>query len=194
MPIHRQRTLNPTGAGKDGEPYAQQAFAEFFPVEIGDITGRLDDFVAALRSGGGPDAAVVDRYNHYLSHYRCLRRSQPIHRIFREPAGLRIAICTHLRIMHTPWRYSLDVVLQLAEVGMQVCFTLPLRLLDRHTRAALCALPSSRHLAVASMLLHADRRDCLAETDVDKLEGLWCELDKRWMRVKHWIDIGECQV
>lgn len=44
------------------------------------------------------------------------------------------------------------------------------------------------------MLLPADRRDCLAETDVDKLEGLWCELDKRWMRVKHWIDIGECQV
>lgn len=149
MPIHRQRTSNPTGAGKDGEPYAQQAFAEFFPVEIGDITGRLDDFVAALRSGGGPDAAVVDRYIHYLSHYRCLRRPSQSTEFFGSllvSAHLWIAICTHLRIMHTPWRYSLDVVLQLAEVGMQVCFTLPLRLLDRHTQAALCALPSSRHL------------------------------------------------
>jgi hypothetical protein len=32
-------------------------------------------------------------------------------------------------------------------------------------------------------------RTCLAETDIDKLEDLWRELDERWMQIKHWIDI-----
>ena len=32
-------------------------------------------------------------------------------------------------------------------------------------------------------------RKCLAETDVDRLEDLWRELDELWMDIKHWIDI-----
>jgi hypothetical protein len=41
-------------------------------------------------------------------------------------------------------------------------------------------------------------RTCLAETDIEKLEDLWRELDERWMLIKHWIDLvpdieyGEC--
>ena len=29
-------------------------------------------------------------------------------------------------------------------------------------------------------------RDCLAEEQVDRLEGLWTQLDALWMRIKHW--------
>lgn len=57
-------------AGKGHEKYDQQAFATYFPDDIGAIASRLDAFVEALRSGGGPDKVVVDQYISYLSHYR----------------------------------------------------------------------------------------------------------------------------
>jgi hypothetical protein len=58
-------------AGKGEEKYDQQAFATFFPDDIGAITSAMDDFVDALRSSGGPDQTVVDQYISYISHYRC---------------------------------------------------------------------------------------------------------------------------
>ena len=32
-------------------------------------------------------------------------------------------------------------------------------------------------------------RACLAEEQVDRLEGLWTQLDALWMRIKHWVQI-----
>jgi hypothetical protein len=70
-------------AGKGEGDYDQQAFATFFPDDIGTVTTLMDDFVDALRSDGGPDKSVVDQYISYISHYRC----RPWAALFMAPSA-----------------------------------------------------------------------------------------------------------
>ena len=124
-------------AGKSGDDYDQQAFATFFPDDIGTITSLMDDFVDALRSCGGPDKTVVDQYISYISHYRCNPHNH----------------CCGDESSHIATRY--------------------------------CCTPA----AGFTPFWYVTCSKCLAETDVDKLEDMWRELDELWMEIKHWIDI-----
>lgn len=113
--------------GKGDEKYDQQAFATFFPDDIGAIASRLDEFVEALRFGGGPDKVVVDQYVSYLSHYRtCLAETDigKLENLWRELDEKWMAI-----------KHWIDIVPDI-EYGygeclrVKVCPQISLRILD----------------------------------------------------------------
>jgi len=34
-------------------------------------------------------------------------------------------------------------------------------------------------------------RECLAETEIDKLDGKWCILDEKWMKIRYPVQVGQ---
>ena len=34
-------------------------------------------------------------------------------------------------------------------------------------------------------------RTALAETEIDKLESEWTEVDQKWMNIRHWVQVSD---